>query len=84
MTTVPLVVNFEGDFVLQLVPVESDFTMDQVADAAAHHSLNRRVKAQPDRTLRVRIQDAEGPVDRAATVEQAGFQVMETIEVYYE
>lgn len=83
-STVPLVVNFEGDFVLQLVPVESHFTMDQVAEAAAHHSLNRRVKPQPDRTLRVRIQDAGSPVERGTTVEAAGFQVMETIEVYYE
>ncbi len=84
MTTVPLCVNFESDFVLQLVPVESEFTMDQVAEAAAHHSLNRRVKPQPGRTLRVRLQDGESPFDRESTVEQAGFQVMETIEVYYE
>ncbi|NOZ65415.1 MAG: toluene monooxygenase [Alphaproteobacteria bacterium] len=84
MTTVPLCVNFESDFVLQLVPVESDFTMDQVAEAAAHHSLNRRVKPQPGRTLRVRLQDGDAPFDRDATVEQSGFQVMETIEVYYE
>lgn len=84
MTTVPLVVNFENDFVLQLVPVEDSFTMDQVADAAAYHSLNRRVKPQPEKTLRVRLQDAESPVGRNVTVEKAGFQVMETIEVYYE
>jgi len=84
MTTVPLVTNFEGDFVLQLVPVESDFTMDQVAEAAAHHSLNRRVKPQPGRTIRVRLQDGAEPFARDATVEDAGFQVMETIEVYYE
>ncbi len=84
MSTVPLVVNFEKDFVLQLVPVESDFTMDQVAEAAAHHSLNRRVKPQPGRTLRVRLQDGKEPVGRETTVEDAGFQVMETIEVYYE
>ncbi|MFC7049973.1 toluene-4-monooxygenase system B family protein [Emcibacter nanhaiensis] len=84
MTMVPLVVNFEGDFVLQLVPVESSFTMDQVAEAAAHHSLNRRVKPREGGVLRVRIQDAEEPVDRSDTVEQAGFENMETIEVYYE
>lgn len=84
MTTVPLVVNFEADFVLQLVSVESDFTMDQVAEAAAYHSLNRRVKPQPGRTLRVRLQDGDGPLDRDTTVEKAGFQVLETIEVYYE
>jgi len=84
MTTVALAVNFESDFVLQLVPVESDFTMDQVAEAAAHHSLNRRVRPQPGRTLRVRLQDGAEPFGRETTVEQAGFQEMETIEVYYE
>ena len=80
----PLVVNFEADFVLQLLPVEEHFTMDQVAEAAAVHSLNRRVKPQPDKTLRVRVQDAETPLERDVTVAQAGLCEMETIEVYYE
>lgn len=80
----PLVVNFEADFVLQLVPVEVGFTMDQVAEAAAVHSLNRRVKPQPQRVLRVRLQDAEDPIGRQVTVAEAGFREMETIEVYYE
>lgn len=84
MSTIPLVVNFEGDFVLQLVPVEDSFSMDEVAEAAAVHSLNRRVKPQPGRTLRVRLQDAEAPIERHNTVSEAGFQEMETIEVYYE
>ena len=84
MSMVPLIVNFEGDFVLQLVPVENHFNMDQVAEAAAVHSLNRRVKPQPGRTLRVRVQDVETPIDRQSTVTEAGFREMETIEVYYE
>ena len=84
MNPVPLVVNFEADFVLQLVPVESDFTMDQVAEAAAAHSLNRRVKPRPGRTLRVRIQDTDVPLGRDVTVADAGFREMETVEVYYE
>lgn len=84
MSMVPLVVNFEGDFVLQLVPVEDHFNMDQVAEAAAVHSLNRRVKPQPNRTLRVRVQDADNPISRESTVSEAGFREMETIEVYYE
>ena len=80
----PLVVNFEADFVLQLLPVEENFTMDQVAEAAAVHSLNRRVKPQPGKTLRVRVQDADAPLGRDVTVAQAGLREMETVEVYYE
>ena len=54
MALFPLCVNFEGDFVLQLVPVDSENSMDEVAKAAAHHTVGRRVKNQPNRVLRVR------------------------------
>jgi toluene monooxygenase system protein B len=35
MALFPLCCNFEGDFVLQLVPVDTENTMDEVAAAAA-------------------------------------------------
>ena len=35
MALFPLTSNFEGDFVLQLVAVDTDNTMDEVAAAAA-------------------------------------------------
>ena len=84
MSVIPLVVNFEKDFVLQLVQVEDDFTMDQVAKTAAHHSINRRVKPQPGRTLRVKAQGDEQPFSREATVASLGIESMATIEIYYE
>lgn len=84
MAQLPLISNFESDFVLQLVVVEETDDMDAVAATCAHHSLNRRVKPQPGRTLRVRIQDAEQPIARDTTVTEAGFKPMETIEIYYE
>jgi toluene monooxygenase system protein B len=84
MSVVPLVVNFEGDFVLQLVPVEAASTMDQVAQAAAVHSINRRVKARPGGVLRVSRQDAEMPFGRAQTVEEAGLRPMETVVVHWD
>ena len=37
MALFPLTSNFEGDFVLQLVAVDTDNTMDEVAAAAAVH-----------------------------------------------
>lgn len=83
MSAVPLVVNFEGDFVLQLVGVDSAFTMDEVAKAAAAHSVGRRVRPRSEGVLRVRRQDDDKPFDRSKTVEQAGIEPMETIVVYW-
>lgn len=84
MTTIPVISNFEGDFVMQLVSVGTNFTMDQVAEAAAYHTVNRRVRAQPGRTLRIRLQDGENPFSRNTTVKEAGFIDMQNIDVYYE
>lgn len=84
MSAIPLVVNFEGDFVLQLVPVDSSSTMDQLAQAAAVHSVNRRVKPRASGVLRVSRQDASEPLARAQTVAAAGLQPMETVVVYWD
>ncbi len=84
MALLPLISNFQYDFVLQLLPVDDASTMDQVAEAAAYHSLNRRVKAQPGRTLRVRLQGDEQPFPREQTLAAAGVTPMACIEVYYE
>jgi len=44
MALFPLSSNFEGDFMLQLLPVDTENTMDEVAAAAAYHTVGRRVK----------------------------------------
>ncbi len=49
MALFPIVSNFERDFVLLLVPVDDQNTMDEVAAAAAHHSVGRRVARNPAR-----------------------------------
>ena len=54
MALFPIHSNFQGDFVIQLVPVDSDDTMDQVAQKCAYHSVARRVAPQPDKIMRVR------------------------------
>lgn len=84
MASIPLVVNFEGDFVLQLVPVDGQFTMDEVAAAAAHHSVGRRVKPRSEGTLRVRRQDDETPFERSLTVSDAKLEEMETVVVFWQ
>ena len=43
MALFPLVSNVEGDFVLQLLPVDTDDTMDQVAAKVAVHTVGRRL-----------------------------------------
>lgn len=82
MADVPLVVNFESDFVLQLVAVDDQSTMDALAEAAAVHSVNRRVKPRPG-ILRVRRQDGD-PLPRDLTVSEAGLEHMETVVVYWQ
>ncbi len=45
MALFPIISNFERDFVLLLVPVDTENTMDEVAAAAAHHSVGRQSRA---------------------------------------
>lgn len=84
MALFPLSSNFEGDFVLQLLPVDTDNTMDEVAAAAAHHSVGRRVRARPGQILRIRRQGSEELLPRTMKVAEAGFKPTETIEVVWQ
>ena len=80
----PLTSNFEGDFVLQLVAVDSENTMDEVAAAAAVHSVGRRVRARPDCVMRVRRQDADYFLPRTMKVSESGLKPTETVEIIWE
>ena len=84
MALFPLTSNFEGDFVLQLVPVDTENTMDEVAAAAAVHSVGRRVRARPDCILRVRRQDAAEFFPRTMKVAESGLKPTETVEIIWE
>lgn len=84
MALFPLCVNFEGDFVLQLVPVDSENSMDEVATAAAYHTVGRRVKNQPNRTLRVRRQGEKDFLARDLKVSDSGLKPTECIEIIWE
>lgn len=84
MALIPLVSNFEGDFVLQLLPVDSENTMDEVAAAAAHHSVGRRVKPRPGHVIRVRKQGSEVLIPQTLTVSEAGLRPMECLEFIWE
>lgn len=84
MAQFPLSANFEGDFVLQLLPVDTDNNMDEVSVLAAYHSVGRRVKARPGHILRVRKQGAQECLPRTMKVSEAGFKATECIEIIWE
>lgn len=84
MALFPLTSNFQGDFVLQLLPVDTDNTMDEVAAAAAHHSVGRRVAARPGHVMRVRRQGTEETFPRTLKVSESDLKPMECIEVIWE
>lgn len=84
MALFPLTANFEGDFVLQLLPVDTDNTMDEVSAAAAYHSVGRRVKARPGHILRVRRQDSDEFLPRGMKVAEAGLKPTECVEIIWE
>jgi len=84
MALFPLSSNFEGDFVLQLVAVDSENTMDEVAAACAHHSLNRRVAPRPGTILRVRRLGAKDYFPRDLKVADSGLAPTETVEIMFE
>lgn len=83
MSAFPIISNFQGDFVLQLVAVDTDNTMDQVADAAAYHSVGRRVAPQPGKVVRVRRQDGTEFFSRSAKLGETGIQPMECLEFIF-
>ena len=83
MAAIPLHSNFEGDFVPVLVEVDSDDTMDVVAEKCAHHSVGLRVAPQPGKILRVRQHGASDCFPREMTVAGAGLKPTEVIDVIF-
>lgn len=83
MALFPVISNFQYDFVLQLVPVDTDNTMDEVAAAAAYHSVGRRVAPQPDKVIRVRRQGEAAFLPREARLHETGVKPMETLEFIF-
>lgn len=84
MALFPLASNFEGDFLLQLVAVDSENTMDEVAAAAAVHSVGRRVRARPGHILRVRRPGSAEFLPRAMKVCESGLKPTEAVEIIWE
>lgn len=83
MALFPVISNFQYDFVLQLVAVDTDNTIDEVAAAAAHHSVGRRVAPRPGKVVRVRRQDGDTFYPRDAKLSDTDIKPMETLEFIF-
>jgi toluene monooxygenase system protein B len=83
MALFPVISNFQYDFVLQLVAVDTDNSMDEVAAAAAHHSVGRRVAPRPGKVIRVRRQGGEAFYPRQAKLSETDIKPMEALEFIF-
>jgi toluene monooxygenase system protein B len=83
MALFPLGSNFEGDFVIQLLPVDTENTMDEIAAAAAHHSVGRRVEPQPGKVMRVRRHGDEEFLPRDLKLKDSDLLPSETIDIIF-
>ncbi|MBA9883176.1 toluene-4-monooxygenase system B family protein [Ralstonia pickettii] len=83
MALFPVISNFQYDFVLQLVAVDTENTIDEVAAAAAHHSVGRRVAPQPGKIVRVRRQGGEQFYPRNARLADTDIKPMEALEFIF-
>lgn len=57
--------------------------MDEVAAAAAHHSIGRRVAAQPGKVIRVRRQGAKEFFARDKRLGETDIKPMEALEFIF-
>ena len=80
MALFPVQGIFDGDFVVLLVPVDTDDPMTVVAETIAHHVVGRRVAAQ-DRPMRVRRRGEFLADD--ATVAESRLSPLDVLEVVY-
>ena len=83
MALFPVISNFQYDFVLQLVAVDTDNSMDEVAAAAAHHSVGRRAAPRPGKVIRVRRQGGESFYPRQAKLSETDIKPMEALEFIF-
>ncbi len=84
MALFPISSKFDGDFVLKLVPVDTENTMAEVALAAAEHSVGIHVRDQPGKVIRARAEGATEPFPTDMLLSETGLDPTETVEFYFE
>jgi toluene monooxygenase system protein B len=80
----PLVTSFEDGCILTLVPLDTDLTMDEAAEAIAEHFAGRMLVRRDDAPMRVRAQGDEEFLPRDMKIRDAGWQLFTTVQVGYE
>ncbi|RTL50434.1 MAG: toluene monooxygenase [Rhodocyclaceae bacterium] len=83
MSQLPIISNFQGDFLLQLVLGDSEGTINSLAEAAAYHSVGRRVAPQPGKVIRVRRQGETGFYKPDAKVSDTDIKAMDCLEFVF-
>jgi toluene monooxygenase system protein B len=83
MPLFPLISNFEGDFTLLLLPVDSENTIDEVTAAASGLSLGVRVAPRPGQVVRARRPGAAAFLPGAVKVSESGLKPLETVEFVF-
>ncbi len=84
MAALPLALLFEGDFVVKLLVVESEDTMDGVAEKARDFTIGVHIADQPGKTIRVRTEGSDQPFPREVTVADSGLEPMDGVNLYFE
>jgi toluene monooxygenase system protein B len=83
MSAFPIHAAFERDFLVQLIVVDLNDSMDQVAEKVAYHCVNRRVAPRAG-VMRVRKHQSSELFPREMTVAESGLKPTEVIDVVFE
>ncbi len=84
MAQFPIVQNLHEEFVLYVVMVDSEHTIDQMCEEASKANIAFERNHKPGQQLRARRLGAEEPFDHDITVADAGITAMMSLEFYYE
>ena len=84
MAPVPLALLFEGDFVVKLVVVDSDDSMDELAEKARDVTIGVHIADQPGKAIRVRKEGSDQPFPRDVKVADSGLEPMDGVNLYFE
>jgi toluene monooxygenase system protein B len=85
MALFPIYGMFKGDFVPHLVAVDTDDTIDQVAEKVALHTVGRRLPVRAGVPLRVSVEDRAVPGDATLgqVIAQTGLKPLQWVHVEY-
>lgn len=83
MAEFALALNYEGDYGMKLLMVDTTNTMEEVVRIASENLVGVLVPPPPPGTLmRIRRHGQSEPLPPQMTIAEAGFISMETVDVY--